>query len=241
MPEGSCIRGRKAVRSSRGRWPGFDRSRVSLLNPAVHSRPRFFDDVPDDGLEISRLAEDRELPIGARPFSQHRVDVLDLFPAAQIVDDIVQELEEFECERPHRDFDSLSKVDELAVDAPPRRPPFVLFNQRSPIQPESEVVRVEAMQLDDNRLAEGRKHYRDVGLGGNVADPELQRAEGRVRAYVPPDLLSIVDAPEIDQELDVIVVLAPGPEVIRHTRTRESPEDGRAIGLQSGLATHPER
>ena len=59
--------------------------------------------------------------------------------------------------------------------------------------------------------------------------------------HVPPDLLRIVDAVQVDEQLDVVLVLAPGAEVVGDAGARKPPEDRRAVRLQPGVASHPER
>src|SRR5438128_1253500 len=57
---------------------------------------RLLDDRLHDGAQVVRPAVDRQLAIGARPFGEDRPHVLDLAPAAELVDHIVDELEELE-------------------------------------------------------------------------------------------------------------------------------------------------
>src|SRR6185436_14748593 len=131
--------------------------------------------------------------------------------------------------------------DQLAVDAPARGAPLVLFDQGSTIEPETEVARVELVELHDNRLRERAKHHRRLGPCRHVTDAELQRAKTRVRPDVPPDPLRVVDAMQFDEQLDVVLVFAPRTEVIGHTGAREAAEYRRPVRLEAGVPTHPER
>src|SRR5260221_8198819 len=62
-----------------------------------------------------------------------------------------------------------------------------------------------------------------------------------MRPQIPPHLLPVVDAVELDEGLEVLLVLAPGVELIRDAAARKPAEDGRPIGLEAGVASLPER
>src|SRR5688500_4404563 len=62
---------------------------------------------------------------------------------------------------------------------------------------------LELVEFDDDRLAERAEHDRVFRPRRDVTDAELEGAEYRVRANVPPDLARIVDALEIDEQPDV--------------------------------------
>src|SRR5712691_5587971 len=96
------------------------------------------------------------------------------------------------------------------------------------------------MQFDDDRLDQRGDGDRFLNSRGNVTDAELQGSEGGVRTNIPPDFLSVVDAMEIHEQLHVVVVLAPGTEVVGYTGAGKPPKDRCAVGLQAGVATHPE-
>ena len=53
--------------------------------------------------------------------------------------------------------------------------------------------------------------------------------------------LRVVDAVQFDEQLDVVLVLAPRAEMIGHAGAREAAEDRRPVRLQPGVAPHPER
>src|SRR2546428_31241 len=96
------------------------------------------------------------------------------------------------------------------------------------------------MQLDDDRLDQRGDGDRFLNSRGNVTDAELQGSEGGVRTNIPPDFLSVVDTMEIHEQLHMVVVLAPGAEVVGYTGAGKPPKDRCAVGLQAGVATHPE-
>jgi hypothetical protein len=62
-----------------------------------------------------------------------------------------------------------------------------------------------------------------------------------VWTHVPPDLFCIINTVQLDEQLDVVLVLAPRTEVIRYAGAREAAKNGRAIRLQAGIPSHPER
>ena len=51
---------------------------------------------------------------------------------------------------------------------------------------------------------------------------------------------AVVDAVQVDEQVDVVLVLAPRAEVIGHAGARKAPEDRRAVRLQAGVAAQPE-
>ena len=67
------------------------------------------------------------------------------------------------------------------------------------------------------------------------------RVEEWMRPNVPPDLLRVVDAVGLDQQLDEIFVLAPAGKIIRNIGARKFVEHLAAVGLQPGIHAQPER
>src|ERR1700682_5514124 len=96
------------------------------------------------------------------------------------------------------------------------------------------------MQLDHDGLRERGDGYGLFDLGGDIAHAKFQRAERRMRTHVPPDFLAAVDAVQLDQQVQKILVRAPGFELFWNTGAREAPKDRSAIRLQAGVAAHPE-
>ena len=160
--------------------------------------------------------------------------------AAQLVDHVVHELDQLEGQIAHRHLGFLAEVDQIAVEAPARGAPLVLFDQRAAIQAEAHVLRVELVQLHDDGLRHGGDRNGVLDPRRHVADAELQRAERRMRPDVPPDLLAVVDAVQVDQQVDVAFVLAPRAEVIGHAGARET--GGRSsCDTTSGRCRDPSR
>src|SRR5262245_45841457 len=178
--------------------------------------------------------------LGARALGHDPAHVVDLASAPEIVHDIVDELDQLDSELAHRHFDALAEIDQLAVNPPPRGAPLVFLDERAVVAPEAEVPFPQAKELDDDGLRERGDGDRGARSGRHIADAEFQRAEHRMRAQIPPDLLAVVDAVQLDEELDVLLVLGPRVEMIRDPGSREPPEHRRAEGFEARIAPNPE-
>ena len=99
---------------------------------------------------------------------------------------------------------------------------------------------MQLVELDRHGLEERGEGDRLLDPHRHVADAELEGVEERVRADVPPDLLAVVDAVGLDQQLDVVVVLGEAAEVVRDAGAREAVEDHAAVRLEAGVAALPE-
>src|ERR1043166_794837 len=62
-----------------------------------------------------------------------------------------------------------------------------------------------------------------------------------LRPQVPPDLFAVVDAMQLDELLDALLVLGPRAKMIRDAGAGKPAEDRRAIRFQPGIAPRPER
>src|SRR5437588_9642283 len=91
------------------------------------------------------------------------------------------------------------------------------------------------------RLAEGRERDRLLEPGDGVADPDLDRAEPRVEADVPPDVRVVLDAAgplELVHDPRVVGVVA---EARRWAGAREGGEDHVPRRAEAGRLATPER
>src|SRR5712692_2169378 len=79
---------------------------------------RFLDDVPHDLAQVAGPAVHGKLAVGARPFLENRPHVLHRRPAAEIIDDVVDEVEHLERQVAHRHLGAPAEVDQLPVEAP---------------------------------------------------------------------------------------------------------------------------
>ena len=135
------------------------------------------------------------------------MDVLDGLAGAEVIDHVVDELHELQCQVSHGNLCLLPEVDEAAVDPVTDGPPLVLRDQRRHVFAEAQVSGSQLEQLgadglhqrsQANGLLEPRRH---------VADAKLDGGEARVSAQVPPDFLAVVDRACLDEQLDVVLVL----------------------------------
>src|SRR5207245_7926087 len=156
---------------------------------------------------IAACHQHLQLAVRAAPTRQYRVDVLDRLPRAQLIHDIVDELDDLDRELSHRDLRLLAEVDQVAVDAIPNRSPFVLGDQSRHVLAKTEVACAELQQLGADGLHQGGEADRLLEPGRHVAHSELEGWKARVGAEVPPDLLAVVDRAGLDQELDVVLIL----------------------------------
>src|SRR5262245_28007312 len=118
------------------------------------TRARLVHDRADHGRQIARLAKDAKLPVGARALGENRPDVLHLAPAAQLVDDVVDNGEQLDRQIAHRHLAPFAEVDQLAVETPPGGAPLVLLDQAAVIDAEAEILRPQPVELHHDRLRE---------------------------------------------------------------------------------------
>src|SRR5438445_4043969 len=195
----------------------------------------------DDRPRVAALLQDPELAVRAGALGQDRIHVLDRLPRTQVVDHVVDELDQLDREVAHRHLGLLAEVDELAIDPVADRPPLVLGDQRRHVLAETQVSLAQLEELGADGLHQCRKTDRLLEPGRHVAHPELEGGKGRVRSQVPPDLLPVVDRPGLDQHLDVVLVLVERAEVRRNAGAGKVRPDHAPVGLQAGVASHPER
>src|SRR5215471_2973513 len=208
--------------------------------PFVEPMARFFADVVDDLLQVPGFLVNTKLAVRAGAVVQDPVYPLDLVARAELVHDVVHELEHFPGELAEGDLDLLAEVDQLTVDAVAAGPPLVLEDQRPAVAPPAQVLGAQLVELDADGLDQGRQRNRLVGPHRDVAHAELDRLEEGVRADVPPDLLAVIDAVGLDQEPHEIVELLGRVEGLRDGGTGEAVEDLRPEALQPAVAPQPE-
>src|SRR5207253_5490062 len=73
-----------------------------------------------------------------------------------------------------------------------------------------------------------------------IADAELQRAKKRMRPDVPPNLLCVIDAIGLNQQVHEILELRPARISIRNIRARKLVEYLASVGFQASLHSLPE-
>src|SRR5947209_16926991 len=90
---------------------------------------RFFNDEVDDVAEVVPPLVRVELTVGAGATTQDLAGVVDLVSGAEVVHDVVDELEQLVEEKPEVDLPPLAEVDQLSVHAPARGALPVLVQQ----------------------------------------------------------------------------------------------------------------
>src|SRR5205807_2372927 len=228
---------------SPGFEPGASRSRTAPAARLIRDGgPHGFGrEQLDHRTSVAAVLQDLQLAVRAGPLRQDRVDVLDRLPRAQLIHDIVDELDELDREVSHRDLRLLAEVDQVAVDAIADSSPLVLGDQSRHVLAKTEVARAELEQLGADGLHQGCEADRLLEPGRHVAHAELEGWKARVGAEVPPDLLAVVDRAGLDQELDVVLVLVVRGDVRRNAGARKVRPDDTSIRLQARVPPHPER
>src|SRR5438132_13200788 len=185
--------------------------------------------VVDDRVQVAGLAEYAQLAVRAAPLLEQGIHVADLLSGAELVDDIVNELDQLQCQVAHGHLLLLAEVDQAALEAVPDGAPLVLVDQVGQVLAEPLVLTAEFEQLGADRLDQCRQAEGFVHPGGGIADPELDGGVEDVRAQVPPDLLAVVDAAGSYQQVDEILELVPGREVGRDPGARKARPDDAAV------------
>ena len=183
----------------------------------------------DDRVQVAGLAEYAQLAVRAGPLLEQGIHVADLFSGAELVDDIVNELDQLQRQVAHWYLLLLAEVDQAALKAVPDGAPLVLVDQVGLVLAEPLVLPAELEQLGADRLDQGGQAEGFVHPGGGIADPELDGGVEDVRAQVPPDLLAVVDAAGSYQQVDEILELVPGREVGRDPGARKARPDDAAV------------
>src|SRR5258707_15656152 len=99
---------------------------------------------------------------------------------------------------------------------------------------------MQLIKLRHGSLNQGSQRDGLIRAHRNVAYPELNRIKEWMRPDVPPDLLCIIDAVGLDQQLNEVFVLAPARKIIRNIRPRKLVKNLASVRLQSGIHPQPE-
>src|SRR5436190_10122195 len=200
-------------------------------------------DCAGDLHDVPVRVEDPDLTVGAVAAPQDLLDPRELCVRAELAGVRLDEPQG----APHDLRDRLpvapagQEVHHRRLEAVPRRQPLVLGRQDAVVRGHGLAGVEELRVVLDERLAVGgdRDHVLEVRHG--VADPDLDRAEARVEADVPPDVGVVRDAArtlELPDDLRVVVVVA---EARRRPRARESGEHHVSRRAQPGRLAPPER
>src|ERR1700683_1158418 len=99
---------------------------------------------------------------------------------------------------------------------------------------------MQLIELRHRSLNQRGQRNRLIRAHGNVAHPELNRIKKRMRPDVPPDLLRIIDAVGLDQQLDEVFILAPAGKVIRNVGPGKLVKYLAPVSLQPCIHPQPE-
>src|SRR6266513_279102 len=204
-----------------------------------YARARFGNQMPDHRLQVAGLLIYAQLPVRAGAFVHDRVCIFDGAAAAQIIDDVIHKFQRFGNQLAHGHFGFLAEVNEFSINTVARRSPLVLFDDRAAVQPPAHVGLVEAVQLHNDGLGQRRDVHGLLDSRRDVKQAEFQRAEGGVRADVPPNLLAVVDGVQLHEQVYEIFVGAPGFELLWHASPREPAKHCGAERLQPRISAHP--
>src|SRR6202007_823430 len=114
-----------------------------------------------------------QLTVRPRAPFQHFMDIIDRLPAADMVYDVVHELEQFVDQNPRIDLFLLPEIDQGAVDSVPPGPPLVFVDQRPVVDDEIKVAAVQRVKFGADRLEKACDGDGLVHGQGYVADAEL--------------------------------------------------------------------
>ena len=132
------------------------------------------------------------------------------------------------------------KIDDFGIQPIAGGTPLVLFNEMTRQDVDLPTMLVQPGQPGNQGLAEGSNSHDVVESGRHIEDTELNGAEKRVGADIPPDFLAIIDAAGTNQRLNVGIEIGPRGEGIGQPAAMKTPPHNGAIGLESGEASGPE-
>ena len=121
----------------------------------------------------------------------------------------------------------------------PRGAPFVLAHEPRPWRRQRVPAIEERVEALHETLRECGDHADLAERGNAVADAELDRAEGRMRPDVPPDLADAADAARCDQRVHEPLELTPAGELPRRAGGGQPLEHLRTARGEAGVVPHP--
>ena len=218
-----------------------ERRRADVPGGLVYPFHRFRDQLIHDCVQIVGRVKGLELAVGARAALENRVNVLDFFAAAEVVDHVVDEFQQLVNQAREPAPRSVCRSRSACRRAPTAPRATCSPGSERGDRAGSPCSVDRACTACDDRLDQRRESDHLVDSRWDVADAELERRESRMRAHVPPDFLAVVDAAGLEQKVDVVVILGIRAEVVGDVSARELLEDLGAIALQTGVRPHPER
>ena len=135
----------------------------------------------------------------------------------------------------------MHEVDELRLEPVARGAPLVLRDQGDRLRRQRALGRMALGERGGERLGQRDERGDCIQACLAVADPDLDRAEPRVRADVPPDVRVVLEAVRADPALDEELVLVPRGERRRQAAARERVEDLAPGRRKARVAAEPVR
>src|SRR5271169_5911596 len=105
-----------------------------------------------DRFQVARLLIDPQLALGAGAVFENGVNVFNGAAAAEVVDDVIHELEKLKSELAHGNFGFFAEIDQLALDAVACGAPFVFLDQGAAVEAVALIALVESVEFYDNGL-----------------------------------------------------------------------------------------
>src|SRR6185503_17125011 len=206
---------------------------------------RFFGrlrDLADDLDDVAVRVPDPALPVGAVAAGEDLADALELAVVAELAGmrlDLVERAAD-ELRDRHAVPRPTVEVHHGRLEAVARGQPLVLGREDPVVRGDLRADGMPLAEVLDERLAERRERDRVLDSRHRVADADLDRAEARVQADVPPDVGVVRDAAgllELADDLRVVGVVA---EARRRAAPREGGEDHLPARREAGRLAAPE-
>ncbi len=133
------------------------------------------------------------------------------------------------------------QVHQQRVEAVARRGPLVLRDELAVMRRRQHAALGLVDGPGDARLHVGGEHEHLVDVELHVHDPDLDRAQARMRAHVPPQVRVVVDHAGLLHRADHLEVVLVGREARRLARAGHAREDRGARRGEPGRLAAPER
>src|SRR6266566_6330106 len=209
--------------------------RLNILQGLLH-------EIAHHGVHAAGLLVDGDLAIGARATGvlQQGTQVVNLAAAAQVINYVIDEVQQFADRVTHAETALPHEIDLRGIQAIAHCAPLVFIDEIARQHVGAHAALVQPGQHGDEGLAERCNGERIFHADRYVADTKFDGLEERMRAYIPPDLFAVIDAASPDEGLHIVVEFAPRCQGVGHAIARERLPDDGAIGFHAGKAPIPE-
>src|SRR3954454_5078033 len=218
----------------------FEPPRCICLSRKSGVRIRRGEDLPHQPADVAVLGEPVELPARPGPALDQVGEPHELVLAAQFPRVLAEVLDDAEGHLLRGDLQALVEVDQLSLDPDQRRANLVVVDQLVRVVDARQALVVEGIEAMGQRQREGGESNRALDPRLLVEDTELDRAEIRVGAHVPPQVGVVLDRPALHHLLDAVGVGLPAAVVRRDPHPWEGAEDRRSGRHHAGHLALPE-